>query len=359
MAGDREDIEYLPGWRVEHRISGALKTVSLVIATYRRPVEIVTLLDTLSKLPDQPGEVVIVDGSGDSASETGIRAWSGDRLLRFDLIYVTSPKGLTRQRNVGIDLCSGTYVVFLDDDCLPEPDYFRNVVGVFENDSERKIGAVSALVVNEMGQPVPRRWRIRLALGLVPRLAPRMYHASGTSVPRNTIPCFSGLRPIDILDGCAMAFRREVFSEHRFSEFFYGYSQGEDVEMSLRVRRRWQVVWCGDARVAHHHAAGGRPTSFVKGFMEIRNRHFIWKRHCPDAALLDRARFWLDAAFLIFMDVAWFMRRPRQPLFLSHAAGLACAALRCIFRPSQYSEPQVRVRYALSPMIGREIPKAS
>lgn len=343
----RPKLQNLLGWNVLGGSSMALDDCSLVIATYQRPRETTTLLTAISGLPDQPAEIVIVDGSEGTDTEAAVRRWSKDRGLSFALVYVRSPKGLTRQRNVGIDISRGQYVFFLDDDCLPLPGYFSSMRKVFVEDRSKQIGAVTGLIVNEMNKPVPRRWRIRLALGLVPRLPPRIYHPSGTSVPRNTIPSFSGVRSVDIVDGGASAFRREVFAEHRFSEFFYGYAQGEDLEMSLRVRRRWQVLWCGDAHVNHNHAPDGRPTSYRKAFMEVRNRYFIWKRHSADAKMVDRARFWLDILFLMIMDLAWFLARPTRPRVLAHGFGLASATLRCLFSPPSYTEPTPRRQYAL------------
>ena len=72
---------------------------------------------------------------------------------------------------------------------------------------------------------------------------------------------FSGVRNIDVMPGCAWTLRREVFETERFSCFFEGYSQGEDLEMTLRVGRRWRLVCCGDGRIVHLPAGHGRPVS--------------------------------------------------------------------------------------------------
>jgi GT2 family glycosyltransferase len=158
---------------------------------------------------------------------------------------------------------------------------------------------------------------------------------------------FTGTHPVDILPGCAMAFRRTVLEHIRFSEFFSGYAQGEDVEMSLRVGRQWRLVCCGDAWVVHKLSPVARPGSFRKGRMEVRNRFFICKRHSPGSPA-DRMRFWLDVIFLILMDLAWFSVRPWRPNDLAHAAGLGAAALECLASPPVYEEPALATRYQLS-----------
>jgi GT2 family glycosyltransferase len=337
----------LPGWRIEGASTSTFSDCSLIIATYQRPNEVLELVERIDELSSKPFEVIVVDGSPGWETEEKLRSWTAQVKADFDLTYVKCPAGLTRQRNAGIDLTSGNYVFFLDDDCLPQANYFAEIRRVFHKDTAGKVGAVSGLISNEMQAPLSLRWRMRLALGLVPRLSPGIYDASGTSLPANMISAFSGLREIDCLSGCAMTFRRAVFNQHRFSEFFSGYSQGEDLEMSLRIRRHWTILWCGDAHAIHCHAPGGRPPSFRKGVMEVHNRYFIWKRHRPDVARLDRLRFWLDIAFLVAFDLLSFCRYPRQVHHLSHAGGLVRGAIHSLFRSPSYQEPLTQTRYEL------------
>lgn len=336
----------LPGWRTPRSLAGALEECSLVVPTYRRPAELLALLDALAALPDPPAEVVIVDGTpGDDAIEGPVSDWVRGRRLRFDLTYARSPKGLTRQRNVGIDLSSGSYIFFLDDDAIPHPGYFSGMRGVFERHPDT--GGVGGAIANQMGRALNRRWRIRLATGLVPRIPPDTWHPSGTSTPRALLQPFSGVRRVDVLPGCAFAFRREALREFRFSEFFDGYAQGEDLEMSLRVGSKWNLLSCGDARVDHNTAPGGRPGSFAKGRMEVRNRYFIWKRHAGAVRPIDRARFWADLLFLAAMDLAWFCARPWRPAVLAHGFGVLQGIAGCLLAPPRYREPAAQPQYQL------------
>ena len=340
-------LQCLPGWRMKCSATGALEDCSLIVPTYQRPREVISLLQTITGLPDAPAEVVVVDGSPGKDAEAALSGWAKPRSLPFDLIYVRSPAGLTRQRNVGIDISSREYVYFLDDDCLPQHGYFREIHQVFLEDKSGRVGAVCGSIINEMGKPMSRRWRIRLAIGLAPRGESGRYYPSATSLPLSLVMPFNGVRPVDTLPGCAMAFRRAVFDTNRFSEFFRGYAQGEDLEMSLRISREWKLLWCGDAHVIHNHAEGGRPTSFTKGEMEVRNRFFIWKRYGATVGFKDKTRFWLDIVFLVVMDLAWFFVRPSKPHVVAHAVGVLWAAARCVVSPPHYEEPPARRQYCL------------
>jgi glycosyltransferase involved in cell wall biosynthesis len=298
------------------------------------------LLAHLMALADRPGEVVVVDGSPDRQTAEAIAAWARDRPVPFRLVYIESPSGLTRQRNVGVDASRGEIVFFLDDDCRPQPGYFRAIREVFRNDRTGEVGAVGGSLINEMNRPLSWRWRLRFALRLVPRGEPGWYYPTATSVPRALVAPFSGTRPTDVLPGAAFACRREVLRRHRFSEFFNGYSQGEDLEMSLRIGQDWRLVWSGDARAIHEPAPGGRPRSFRKGRMEVRHRYFIWRRYTPRPNWGCRVKLWLD--FLLIG--ACSLARGQ----VAHAGGVLYGAAECLVRSPRYTEPPTRQEYEFS-----------
>jgi len=249
---------------------------------------------------------------------------------------------------VGVDVSTRPYVCFLDDDAVPLEGYFREMARVFGEDREGRIGGIAGCVINEMERPLARRWRLRFALGMVPRIEPMIYYPSGTHVPRSLLKPFHGVRPVDVMPGCACALRREVFETERFSCFFEGYSQGEDLEMSLRVGRRWRVVCCGDARILHLPAGHGRPVSYQRGVMEMRNRWFVWRRHTPRPSARHAASFWADTALLVAMDLAWFGVRPWDWRPLGHAAGTLREMGRCLLHPPEFEEPPARREYVLA-----------
>lgn len=334
----------MPGSR-----DAVLADCSALVPTYNRPAMVIRLLEAIAGLPDQPGEAVVVDGHPSGELGAVLRRWAEDKKPRFDLVYARSPAGLTRQRNAGIDVSTGAFLYYFDDDTVPLPGYFHEIRQVFAADASGRLGVVGACITNEMDHPISGRWRLRLALGLVDReLGDMRYYRACTSLPRGLMKLFHGVIDVDIVAGGASAWRREVFDTERFSEYFQGYSQGEDVEMSLRAARRWKLVCCGDARILHLHASGGRPMYFSRGRMDIVNRYFIWKRHTPDAEPRYVLRFWLDVPFQIVMELATWLRRPWQAAPLVRACGVAFGGLECLVRPPRYEEPPARRQYTLA-----------
>ncbi len=343
-----EEPMQLTGWHIKPtRFSSTLlQNCTLIVPTYRRPQSIISLLERLIVLDDTPSEVIVVDGSPESDVVDQFLSWVKQKELPFDIKYIRSPSGLTRQRNIGIEASCGDIIYFLDDDCLPETDYFKGIFKVFQQDINGKIGGVAGSIVNEMGQPLSLRWRLRMWLKLVSKDGvPGKYYANASSVPKSLMNPFIGNISTDILPGGASAFRREVFKEDRFSEFFAGYAQGEDLEMSLRIKIRWQLLWCGDAHVLHLHAPIGRPRPFDKGKMEIRNRYFIWKRHSHSPMFTDQIKFWADLFFIGALDLGRFIARPSQIYLFVHCLGVLSGIFLCVFFPPSYDEPIVKQNY--------------
>ena len=347
-------LQHLTGWLKNASKAGALEDCTVIVPTYKRLREIAGLLRLLATFPGVPREVIIVDGSPSSEVENELLPWAEKSSLPFDLVFIRSPAGLTRQRNVGIDASSREFVFFLDDDSVPQPGYFQAIRQVFVSDTAKEIGAVRGFLEKGQGGSMNWLWRIRFALGIVPRGEPGQYLSCGTTATWDTTATWEGVRPfkdlkpVDVLIGCTMAFRRVVFEKHRFSLFFSGYSQGEDLEMSRRVARDWKLVVCGEARVRHEVAEGGRPDGFRRGRMALRNHYFIWKRHVPRISVLDRARFWLNAVLIIMYSTAGAFVRGFRPKHLSYAAGTFCAAFECLFVPPAYEEPPARREYVFN-----------
>jgi GT2 family glycosyltransferase len=267
--------------------------VSLVMCTYKRAGSLKGFLGSLGAQTLQPLRLIIVDASPDEETERLVRGWSAGKPLARLMLYfrVTGPlKGLTRQRNFGVRWVDTDLLVFFDDDVVLRPGCLSAMENVHRNLNGNVVG-VGGYMEGSF-QPTNQLWRTRRFLGIVSDLRPGSYQRSGMSVPWSFLPPTEGVVEGDWLPGGATMWKTSIVREIGFSEAFEGYAQGEDLDFSLRARRKGKLVLAGAARFLHLLDEGGRPTHQKMGYMAVYNRYQIQRR-----GLENRSR----------LDVAWFV----------------------------------------------------
>lgn len=252
---------------------GRITGVSIVLCTYRRADSAMRFLASVASQARPVDEVIIVDASPDTATERAMAEWRGAR--RVSYWRVEDPlRGLTRQRNFGLSHVSCDIVAFFDDDVVLAPTCVEEMSRPLRQSAD--IAGVGCFA--ETWSKPTALWRTRRALRIVSGLEPGRYTRSGMSVPWRFHEPTTEVVEGDWLPGCAMMARTADASELRFDEALSGYAQGEDLEFSLRLRKRGRVVIAGAAQCQHFHAPAGRPDAFKLGQMEIWNRYRIWRR---------------------------------------------------------------------------------
>jgi GT2 family glycosyltransferase len=116
--------------------SGPAPLISVVIPTCNRPALLARCVDALvaqRSPPDQLEVIVVDDGSEQPVELPGYNGRLNLRLVR------QTNAGPAKARNTGAALAAGRYLVFLDDDCLPEGDWLVKFTQAF---TERPTGAL-------------------------------------------------------------------------------------------------------------------------------------------------------------------------------------------------------------------------
>jgi hypothetical protein len=109
--------------------------VTIAIATMNRPLALRRCADAIFRSTPLPGELVIVDQSGNSltAALVAESGWHN----RVPIRYIRQPReGLAASRNVALRHASRPVVAFTDDDCVPEEGWLAALVTGF-NGAER------------------------------------------------------------------------------------------------------------------------------------------------------------------------------------------------------------------------------
>jgi GT2 family glycosyltransferase len=266
--------------------------LSLVIATYQRVEPLRETLESLRACDPLPDEVLVVDGDEARSAEPAVaeHVAAGDRPPAR---YVPSPRGLTRQRNVGVRAAEGDVLVFADDDVDFEPGIFGVLARAFE---DRSVVGATARVI----EPDPRsvggassRLRSLLPGGGEEGTMTRFGY------PRRIVDVHTP-RDIEFLHGCLMAARRDDALAIGFDETMAGnYTLAEDEDFGYRLSRRGRVRYLPDA-VVHHKVLGKSSRVGTRAFNRVlvRNRAHMFRksfRRTPAA----RAQFVLMIGLLV------------------------------------------------------------
>jgi glycosyltransferase involved in cell wall biosynthesis len=112
-------------------------TTSVVVVTKDRPHLIGELLEALAAQTLAPDEIVIVDNNSRLSYTDVFDAYRTRLPLR---IFVEMTPGIPAARNRGIQEARNEIILFIDDDCVPQPRWLEKMVEPFYRDPH--IGAV-------------------------------------------------------------------------------------------------------------------------------------------------------------------------------------------------------------------------
>lgn len=290
----------------------SLDTISIVTPTYLRPIEVRGLLKNLSSQSILPTEVILVDGGSidETATQKVVDEIKDD--FPFKVIYIRHPGGTAIQRNAGIDVASGAFIALIDDDVRLEPDFLKNIIEVFQNDKENKVGGVVGYRTNRHFRlNESERWRWYKRLRLLSVFEPGRYdYNCGYPINNNLQVPFSGTRSVDFMTTACAVWRRGVFdSGLRFDPFFRDYGVLEDAHFSLRAGQTWTLLQSGDAHCEELHAQNGRVDRRKIGYKSVVNYYYVFSEIVGPLTLAHKMRFWRFQAFEFFRIFASAVRR--------------------------------------------------
>ncbi len=222
------------------------------------------LLDCIRSLQSQsgrPAEIILVDNASIDGSVEAAEA------ICPGLISLPQSRnlGYVPANNVGLEVATGRYVMFLNNDAALEPGCLEELTRFLE--SRPEVGAISGQILNPDGsdQGCARSFP-SVANGLFGRRSaltrwfPNNPWSKKFMVGRHR----EDDEPfeVEILSSACIAFRREVAVElGGMDEDFDLY--WVDAEMCGRVRRRGLSVYCVPrARIVHHEGSGGSTATF-------------------------------------------------------------------------------------------------
>lgn len=228
-------------------------STEVVICTRNRAPELQRCLTSVLGQSVTRLTVFVVDGSDDDASHRVVDEMRALAAPNYEIKYLRTTAGLTRQRNTAIEhLESSTeYVLFLDDDVIIGPEYVAAIEKVFRKEELSDVAGVGGMIQNP---PLRRNNLLRRIFYLDSKRGGKVL-PSGVNVQLFDA---NELTPVDWISGCTMSFRRCIFNEFHFDSTMQDYSLGEDVDFTFRLSRRYRLLITPEAQIWHLQAESGR-----------------------------------------------------------------------------------------------------
>ncbi|MCU0222711.1 MAG: glycosyltransferase [Acidobacteria bacterium] len=278
---------------------------SVVIPTYNRPEPLRRCLEGFTRLDHPSWELLVVNDGG----ETSFGAIDGALRARLPLTTIDAPHGgPAAARNAGARAARGEFLAFTDDDCIPEPDWLRQLERGFVQENAAVLGGAAINPFPDSTAAVT--WELYLDF-----LREYFQDASGNGL---------------MLPSNNLAYRREAFwSLGGFDETF-PLAAAEDVDLAYRaVGAGLRQRYFDDARVWHHHRS--TPRGYLRQQFRYGRGSFDLRRRAYAVQAVPRR----PGEF--YWQLARFLRRRRAPLGVwalvwmtpfAHRAGIVSQSLR-------------------------------
>ncbi len=116
--------------------------LSIVIATKNRQKYLLAAVESILSVEDNSFELVIQDNSDNNTLENDLKKYEGDSRLVYR--YTNAPYSFIDNFNASIELSSGEYLCLIGDDDGVNPEIFKIVKWVKENNVDALTGSLSA-----------------------------------------------------------------------------------------------------------------------------------------------------------------------------------------------------------------------
>ena len=232
--------------------------VSVIMCTCNRKDLLYRFSESLfaqNRLPDQ---YVIIDSSDepvcDDVNYDGAIV-SECRSKGIELMYRHSERGLTLQRNIGISLAVGDLLFFFDDDIVLSPNYMEILIDDMDNYPEYMggMGKISSFDRNTF---------VRRCLNTIKRICLLQHsYGNGRFYPSGWAASPHGrdrFLTVEVLSGGLTVYRRKVFDEFVFDEYYAKSGPLEDADFSRRVSFKYKLFYDPRAVCQHLHVGGRR-----------------------------------------------------------------------------------------------------
>jgi hypothetical protein len=256
----------------------------IVIPTRNRIVELTNTLNFLESNKFFFNKIVIVDSSN---SEIKNKIKKIVRKYNVNIKVIDSEASTCIQRNVGFKFIQNNkYIMFLDDDNIFFPNAFYKMKDFLKNNKDF-FGVAFNQVYKERKNILDtfKKNYIIDKLGIY-NLDNGEIAASGW---QSRFINFKNNKIVQWLPTRAVIYKSKAVKNLRFDKKLGVYGYLEDLDFSLQLKKKGNLMVCSDAKYTHDQSII-RP-GFQFGKKELRNRYYIVKKHKLNKNLFFVATF--------------------------------------------------------------------
>ncbi len=294
-------------------------TTTVIVPTYNRPKELEDCIVSLLQQTVKPSELIIVDdGKLESIPHL-------EQLKSAGIETIHAKKaipGLTESRNKGISLAKGDIVLFFDDDVILHHEYLEEILKVYSSIPFEQIGGVGGMMINRppKGPFAVVRKIIEIIFLISWRKEGRILRSGFfTDLQEHEHPLQETVK-VDYLPGCAMSYRKDIFSEFAFTEKYRDYGFGEDKDFSFQVSKKYKLFIQKSACLRHLESAEMRPDKKLYGKKYILGRYLFFKNRVQTRAWEQILFFYAVTGYTIIRILALAISPTKENV--KHLAGI-------------------------------------
>lgn len=215
---------------------------SIILPTFKRPDEVENFLESMMLQELKDFEVIIVDGSPDDILHPLIKKFTPKLDLKY---FHEKGLGASESRNLGCGKAKGSFLIFIDSDCVVPPAYLQKVRSFLKLHPE----------VDAYGGPDAADKSFSIFQKAVNYAMTSMLTTGGIRGKRNHVGKFQ-------LRGFNMGIRREAFFK---VGGYSGMQVAEDIDLSMRLLKAgYTTALIHDAFVYHR-----RKSSVYKFYKQL------------------------------------------------------------------------------------------
>lgn len=304
---------------------------SVVICTKNRKKHLQQCLDSIlfdlmHHYSPKLYEIMVVDAKSTDGTVEMIKKYA----IRYpNLEHIQQNRnGLPNARNCGLRITKGRIIVFLDDDVIVKPGYFKRLedilsVGIC-------VGGVSGAYQKTFSSLSSTLQKIKVNLD---KLLTGGWVGEGGPVGKVLSSGFTTLNfeyvrkstEVERLTGCNMAFQRHLVGKLFFDEnYLGGVGLGEDADYSFRVKKAgFNLIVDPALRVEHEDVDDKTfPYSEPHSYYAAMNHVYFFFKRVYDGKALSLLRFVIGIVYSLFLYVVGSTVYGRPQIGLSYLRGL-------------------------------------